>query len=70
MSPLLDPARARRWPWLLLALLCSVPAGGAYLWRFASGLRGPELLEFAAQWVAVPLAVGLIFLFVYLNPRK
>lgn len=71
MSPVLDPSRARRWPWIALALLCIVPAGGAYLWQFTrGGLRGTELLEFAAQWVALPLAAGLLFLFAYLNPAK
>lgn len=70
MSPVLDPSRARRWPWLLLTLLCILPAGSAYIWKYAHGLRGEELISFAAQWVAVPLGVGLIFLFVYLNKPR
>jgi hypothetical protein len=70
MSPVLDPSRARRWPLLVLALLCILPAGGAYLWQFFHGLRGPELLGFAAQWVALPLGIGLLFLFGYLNKQQ
>jgi hypothetical protein len=66
----LDPRRAKRWPLLALSLLCIVPAGGAYIWQFAQGLRGSDLLGFAAAWVAVPLGAGLLFLFAYLKPAK
>lgn len=70
MTPLLDPKRARRWPWLVLALLCILPAGAGYFWQYAHGVRGPELVGFTTQWVAAPLGVGMLFLFVYLNPQQ
>jgi hypothetical protein len=70
VAPLLDPSRARRWPWLALALLCIVPAGAAYFWHYFHGLRGPDLVGFAAEWVAAPLAVGLLLLFAYLSPER
>jgi hypothetical protein len=70
MAPLLDPRRARRWPMLALALLCIVPAGVAYIWQFAHGLRGADLVGFAAQWVAIPLGMGLLLLFGYLQVPK
>jgi hypothetical protein len=66
---MLDPRRAKRWPLLLLSLLCILPAGAAYIWQYANGLRGSDLLGFAAAWVAVPLGAGLLLLFGYLNPK-
>jgi hypothetical protein len=70
VAPLLDPARARRWPLLILALLCIVPAGAAYFWQFFHGLRGPDLVAFTTQWIVVPLGAGLLLLFAYLNPAS
>jgi hypothetical protein len=70
VTPLLDPKRARRWPWLILAVLFIVPAGTAYFVHYFQGLRGPDLVDFATQWVAAPLAVGLLLLFAYLNPAR
>ena len=67
MTPLLDPGRARRWPLLVLALLVIIPAAVAYFWQYAHDVRGPALVGFAAEWVAIPLAVGLLLLFAYLN---
>ena len=54
--------------WLLLvATVLAVGAGGAYFWKYFSGLRGADLLEFATFYVAVPLGVSLILLFQYLK---
>ncbi len=64
---LLDPQRQRKW-WLLalstlIMLTCAVLFGRA----MRSGLEGLDLMEFVALKLTVPMGIGLVLLFFYLN---
>ena len=64
---LLPPGRRRRGWMLLLALLLAAGTGAVYLWKWNSGLRGPDLLGFVAVYLTFPLCMTILFLFAYLK---
>jgi len=68
---ILPSGRAGRWWQLLLAVLIVAAVGVGYIWKFNTGARGHELLQFFTIYLAVPLAIGLLTLFAYLkNPAE
>ncbi|MEZ5337599.1 MAG: hypothetical protein R3F46_04985 [bacterium] len=64
---LLDPARQRKWWLLLLATALILYTGIRFLLEYRRGTAGLDLMEFTAMQLALPMVLGLVLLFFYLN---